>query len=167
MTAIEQFWNWFEQTGACAGNPQPRLAPNVERALQEELDEEVAQGGKEPDTLPELPRVVRLAQRRQARCVLYPVESLLDDGLWGPGVAEIGELLNQPLPWALVLLERGALRGYWLTNAQVKEQSPHWERLVPDGPHYKLALPDDIGAATPFHSENELKLLLEQLWAKP
>ena len=166
MTATEQLWAWLEQTGACSGNPRPRFEPKVERVLQEELEEEVAQGEKEPDAMPELSRDVRLAQRGRARCLLYAIESLVADGLWGVGVAELGELLQQRLPWALVLLHPGELRGYWLTDAQVKELWSHWQRIVPDGPHYKLAVPEDIESAKPFVTTNDLKLLLAELWAK-
>ena len=116
MTLIERLLSILASSGYSITNPRPRLNPSLETALEEELVEEVTHGEKEPTPTPELPPNVRLLGKDGQQFNLYILDSALDDGFWGVNAAVIDELRQQPLPWALVLLQGKPDNGYWLND---------------------------------------------------
>jgi hypothetical protein len=157
MTLVDQLLATLQENGYTITNPRPRFNPVVERALEDELVEEVTHGEKEPTPAPELPPNVRLVSKDAHQFILYVLETALDVGFWGVNVAVVNELRQHPLPWALVLLDGKPTSGYWLTGRKVNRLAANrWRPIVPNGPNYEVRAPGDVAEATKFSSKEHL-----------
>ena len=166
-TAINEFLDQLPAHGYRVDDPRPRFAPPLEQALEDELEEEVEHGEAGPVAAPDLPPNVRLITAHDRHRLLYILESALDDGFWGVSAEILAELKQQPLPWALVLLQPGGGRGHWFDAADVlKHAGADWQPIVPGGPRYEVREPFPSGTGHGFESVDELVPLLEGLKAR-
>ncbi|MBI5397056.1 MAG: hypothetical protein HZA91_17295 [Verrucomicrobia bacterium] len=163
MEMIARFWDLLERNGHRVSDPRPGFAPDIEKALEGEMEEEERSGEPEPNPVTPLSPNVRLVEKNGARCLLLVAASASETGYWGVGVTDMAELRNQPLPWALVLLRQDEACGCWLDGAQVAQRAVDWHRIVPDGPNYEVRDPEELAGAVRFRSQQELFQRLAKL----
>ncbi len=161
-TAIDQFLDQLLAHDYRVDDPRPRFAPPVEQALEAEAEEEARHGEAGPDAVPDLPPNVRLLSRADRHRLVYVLESALDNGFWGVSADVVTELKQQPLPWALVLLQAQATRGYWFGADDVlKRVGTEWQPIVPGGPRYEVREPIPAGPEHAFASVDEFVARLQ------